>query len=515
MDFTGRPRSEFNVNDLSILISAKEIGVAAVLGATERGEIGKAILCKNFEDFKLHFGDLPENWANPQDTLFPLLCKRAFEAGTSLLVARSEHYTDAEDKTTGTSEKAVAKVKGIKFTSTQVGDYACEITIGPAASGIVDLSDISVKVAGAPKLSKTYPDVPAIIDATLSEKISEYLYMVSLTAGTILDLLVETVVDTSAGSYDMANIVSADYIGDLTAGTGIHIFDEYTVPVRIAVPETAEPDVNHALIDYAEMRRDLRAILRAPLGIDGYTAKDYRNGEGLYSHDAFDSHLASLTYGGLKIKHPITGLMIDIPVIADVLGAKGKRDVKAKPWFSSSGSKYPVGNSVGVVYNLGTTARKDEHDEVANAGINSTIEHGTFGVVHWGGNTLQKKRTLLSHENVSELVVTMRRDVLDMVDVNLFDPNDLITWKSIYRKVSAYLQNLIEGRAINAWVYQGDQEIDKIEDAVINDPADIDLGGYTANIWFKPIVALKYIGFEVNITNTSVDIVELAEKAAE
>ena len=645
MIYAGRPRTEVNVEDLSVLLSGGIKGIAAILAETERGEFNKPQLIRNWQEFRKYFGEVGSSWVTPNATLSPFLVKRALEAGATLKVSRVEHYTDIEDNTTGTSVKGTATNSGVIFTLAQFGEFSAKITIALAASGTNDMVDITIEIVGFTKLTKVYYDVPLVISTALAATISEALVHCLLPAGTIsmVDSIVATggyangtaatfdtftwatliltldaattvshcySVDTfdlvkgetytfeytvdsgaiagytvelvtakdgtelvksnsvsltatsgklylkvtddvtdaylrisstvasgavvlsaivltklkdsvevafSSGSYASASLVNADFIGHADSETGIHSFGNETDIWRIAIPHKAIPEIDIALANYAALRKDMRAILRTPVGLNAEGIRDYRNGVGIYSHVKINTHFASMFTGGLRIINPVTLLEEEIPEIQDILGLKAGRDNKDnydyKPWFASAGPKYPVQNVLGVVFNLNSPARTLDFDDVSNAGVNAVVVDPTYGVIPKDNRTLQVADTMLKHENVSELVVYMMRNIKALANSVQFDPNDVITWKTIWRKITPFLDGLVTGRAIQVgYLYQGDQDVDKIADATINEQEDIDAGGYVANIYFKPIAALKYIGIGLNLTSSSVNLVELAER---
>ena len=97
-------RAILTVNDLSLLTNNAVTGVNAVFGATERGELGKSYLCRNWDEYTRQLGGL----LDPSVSLFPQYCKRILDAGGIVRVARSMHYTDVDDIATATGVKATA-----------------------------------------------------------------------------------------------------------------------------------------------------------------------------------------------------------------------------------------------------------------------------------------------------------------------------------------------------------------------------------------------------------------------
>ena len=164
---------------------------------------------------------------------------------------------------------------------------------------------------------------------------------------------------------------------------------------------------------------------------------------------------------------------------------------------------------LGVDYNLGSAARATEFDQVSNRGINAVIDDPDFGVVIWDNVTLWKEPTLLKHSNIADLLVYLNRELAPLIKSELFEPNDIETWKAIYRKVRPLLELIKERRGIWDYLYQGDQLIDDIADAQVNTPNNIDAGQYVFNLFIKPKAALKYIGIKVVVANSGVSFEEI------
>ncbi len=318
----------------------------------------------------------------------------------------------------------------------------------------------------------------------------------------------------TGGVQDVTLINATDYIGDAIARNGIHSFDAVTDITKIAVPEKAIPALDIALAAYADMRKDLRAILRTPIGIDGAGIVAYREGTSPYSFSPVDTFRASMFTGGLRILHPITGLEVQISEIGDVIGSYSRKDNTTKDWFTVGGPKRGrIKNALGVIFNLGTPAYSATADVVDVHGVNAIIDHETFGPVIWGNSTLQKADTLLKHDNVADLMIFLSRALKPLIQSESFDPNDIETWKAIHRRVTPLLDYVKEGRGIWNYLYQGDQDIDTIDQAVVNTDENIDAGMYVFNLFISPKVGMKYSGVKVIVTNSGVNFEALATQA--
>lgn len=515
---TGRARLEQEVSDMSVLIGTGIKGINAVLGITERGKIGKSVLIGSWNEYVRHFGGLlPSNVS-----LFPLYCRRVLERGGKIRVARVGHYTDITDRTTLVGTAAKVDIAGageddpkVTFNANSVGTWGngLKVTVVAAKNGAEDQFDITVDLAGYPDLTQTVVNLNKVLTETDIATFNQQNLLVVL--GSVGATLVVGSYNLNGGAFDTAMITDIDYIGDPIAGNGIHTFDNDTDFVKIAVPEKAVPSIDDKLVAYAELRGDCRAALRTPMGISGLTAIEYRDRTGLFEDagQPINSWYADMFFAGQYVNHPTTGAETHIHTIGDVLGAMSVRDSKQKEWISTAGAQRGViKNTLGVDYNLGSAARATEFDQVSNRGINAVIDDKDFGTVIWDNVTLWKGNTLLKHSNVADLMIYLNRTIAPLAKSELFNPNDVETWKAIHRKVRPVLEEIKEQRGIWDYLYQGDQLIDDVKDAEINTPNNIDAGQYVFHLYIKPKVAMKYIGVKVIVANSGVSFEELIEE---
>ena len=319
---------------------------------------------------------------------------------------------------------------------------------------------------------------------------------------------VPTSVTLATGAEDLSTVDDADwYNSSEFDGQGFRQFDEATDFVRIAAPEIAIPIVDEYLIAYVNARKDCRAILRTPMYLSGTTAISYREMTGDYDAMAGvpDTHMASMVFGDIQVADTLNGNGQKwIHGIADYMAKGGLKDTTDSKFMATAGAKRGKIKGVSsVFYNLAT--KPTEFDSVVNGGINPIIMDEDFGAVIWNNNTLQKSATLLINEEISEVLIYIRRNINPLIKGEIFDPNDPITWSTIYKKCRPVLETIKKGRGLRDFIWQGDQFADSVADCVVNSSENLDAGEYKIILWLKPMNATKYVGYEVRITNSSVD----------
>lgn len=496
---TGRARVESEVSDVSVTAPTGFKGVVALIGVTEFGEIGKTYSVGSWPDFRRKLG------GHIASSDFPLLCRRILERGCRIRVTRAAHYTSVADKATIEGVRATITAGNVVYTATAVGPGYNKISVltRAAISGAAASFDIVLSVAGFDELGQTIVDVPAAPSIAELLGINNQLSLVSIARFSDVAPITAAGGTLAGGVQVVGDIAAFDLLGDVSQANGIRAFDEDTDFIRISAPAYALPVVDAGLIAYASLRGDCRAWIRSPIGLNGDTAVDYRMGSGAYSHQPFDSWFGSMVYGDLEVIDPLTGNSKIIPALPDVLGAAGAKDIKNLDWYATAGQKRGrIFNALKVLYNLGSSGRAAEFDNLDIAGVNAVIDDKDYGVVYWGSSTLQRANTLLKFENVAELLIYISRAINPIARGELFDPNDIETWKTIWRKIDPILLAAQRDRAIWGYKYEGDQFIDKIEDAQVNSPANIDSGSYEAYVFLKPKVGLKYVQFKIVVTNS-------------
>jgi hypothetical protein len=309
------------------------------------------------------------------------------------------------------------------------------------------------------------------------------------------------------GGDDSDAMAPTDYIGDSNASTGIYAFNDYPDISKLCVPAVADPALDAALADYADLRQDIMVVLRTPIGLQPDKNLQYRNGTGSYSHRPVDSWRAIMSTGGLNVPSPFDASRnLDISEIADLCAKISNKDNKYGQWWSFSGiARGTVSNANNVLLNVGVPARRISYDAYDTNGLIPVIQNSNKQIYFSGNPTLyQGATTFLRKAEVAELVTFIYRVLNIIIPPSLFDPNDVQTWKDIYRRVQPFMEMLKNNRAIWDYEYQGDQDIMEVSQAVVNQPANIDAGMYVFNLLVKPKVALKYIQVNIALTASGV-----------
>ena len=86
-------------------IPSAPTSVAGAVGLTERGPVGKAVLCSSFDEYQDRFGGFTP------DSDLVLAAMGFFEnGGSQLWVVRTVHYTDPSDPLTATAVPSDSRI---------------------------------------------------------------------------------------------------------------------------------------------------------------------------------------------------------------------------------------------------------------------------------------------------------------------------------------------------------------------------------------------------------------------
>lgn len=384
------------------------------------------------------------------------------------------------------------------------------ITVTNAASNVPHFYDITVSLPGSVLTDEVYKDFPqdASTDAWTTKVTAMLAASQILGAFTANDnFTLQPIVYTLADGEDTDDLAAIDYAGDIVGATNLHSFDNDGTATKVCIPDVADPNLDLIVSAWVDQRKDLMGLLRTPIGLQPQINVDYRNGTGTYNHTPVNSWRNMMSTGGLRVLDPRTSNVVDISEVGDWAGIIASKDNAQGQWFSFAGSKRgKVFNAYGVVVNVGTPAMVAANNQYDSNGLNPVIQNAKKDILFWGNSTLWKDRTsLLCKAEVAELLVFLYRSLMELIPEETFDPNDVDTWKTIYRKVRVFMQYLQSNRAVWKWEYQGDQDIVDVSKAVVNSPDNIDAGMYKFKLFIAPKVAMKYIEVTVAVTNSGID----------
>lgn len=392
------------------------------------------------------------------------------------------------------------KYEGVDYNNLQ-------ILIEAASNGNSDYFNLTIQHLLEPDLTETYFNLTILGQPNITD--SDYLLDVQ-TASQLVDV---TYYDLSGLSGQLRprnqvyNYISGsdgttpdaiDYAGDAGGKNGFHAFNTVDDGLQLAVPELSTDSIHIAGAAYTASRKDINyyAHLNNSL-VTASTLNTERDGTNI------DTRFAAFFAGGLKILDPITSVEKEISEMGDILGVMAFNDDVAAEWFSPAGQKRgKILNALGVVNNFGAAALFSELNSLANHQINMVIVRNNR-IYLVDAFTAQLANSKTSNLNIQRFLLFLQKSLGPTLENFLEEPLDVPLFKEIFNAVEPFLNNLITERALFSYVWQGDQDVDSIDDIIINNGADIDNGKYKVRLFVKIIPSLKDFGIEIIVTPTS------------
>ena len=495
----GLPREIITETDLSYYVDTMLKGISCVIGITEKGPIGTPQLISSEMQYERIFG------GELKTSDFPMLVKRALSYGAVLWVSRAAHYTDITKKNTLTAKSAYIDLKNsaetpanvLRVSASSQGTWGNNLQVRISESNLdpANLFNVSVIENG--------DEVETLEDMSMSESSDKYIensgssYLAIEITGTGLP---KTGTYALTGGDDGGDITDADYIGSASNTTGLHVFDDITDALQLAVPGVSSPAVITAGLAYCE-NRDLLFVGETPFDLTPQEAVDLRLGLGVYSHSPFVSSYGAMYYPKLKIYDSSRQKERYISPVGDVLGVMAINDYSANESYVPAGTRRGrILNALGVDINVGGKGRLDEGNYLCENQINPVCLFYDTGSVVWGAQTLQRQASLLREVNVRRMLIVVKKTVAAYARAYIHQPNDPRTWREFYRGLDPKFREWQSQRWFYDYRIFCDQNANSLEDAKLNIPDSVQRGEFKCQIFVKPMVGIKWVMIDATIT---------------
>lgn len=422
----------------------------AFVGLAERGELDQAKLITNFTQFATEFGTFI-----PNSYLAYAVFNFFAEGGTRCYVTRVAGNGAAAATLTlngGDSNPA------LKIDARSPGLWGDRISIAVGDPGAEDpATHFKLTVRYQEANQSEYPTADTYVTteydnlsaATVEDRLNGISAFVNVTYQPLADPAQETArtlankrpansapdtFTSLAAGNDGAP--TPDFIGSEIDKTGLHAFDPIDDVNIVAIPDIAG-DRNNILsaVNYCELRGDCFFLVDPPLSITPLEAKDFRQGTGTYSGNAFNSSFAAMYYPWVVINDPLTGRTRSVPPSGVVAGTYSNTDSTRGVHKAPAGTVDGFLNSVVGVEELIT---KGEQDVLNPLGVNVIRSFPQAGIVIWGARTLSNLPEW-RYVNVRRLMLFIGESLDEGSQFVVFEPNDPTLWGKVRRTINAFL----------------------------------------------------------------------------
>ena len=306
----------------------------------------------------------------------------------------------------------------------------------------------------------------------------------------------------SGGDDGLADLSDIDYMGDPSQHTGFYAFDEVDALNILMAPGVTTAPVISGAIAYAESRKDLIFVADPPILLEPQEAVDFRKGQGLYSHAAFNSSYAALYYPWVEITDPMTGKKKLVPPSGAVAGCYARSDQKTQVWYAPAGiDRGRILNALSVAYKTS----RGERDVLYPEGVNVIAVFPDTGINIWGQRTLQSQPSAVDRVNVRRLMMYMEEAIAESSRFVVFQPNNPQTWRALLRLIRPFLQDIKDKGGLYDFAVQCDEET--------NTPAVIDRYELICRVFVKPTKTAEFIELNFIMTDTGATFSEVLGNA--
>ena len=219
-----------------------------------------------------------------------------------------------------------------------------------------------------------------------------------------------------------------------------------------------------------------------------YTVNNFK-GRGI------DSSFAAAYFPDVIVTDPTTNTNVQVPPSVAVLGAFGLNDSVAQPWFA------PAGFARGALAatDVQVKTNRANLDNLYDARINPiTSFPGTGGPTIFGQKTLQAAESALDRINVRRLLIEIRRQVRQIANNFIFEPNREATLARFSGAVNPLLTRIQQQQGLDRFKVQ--------IDTTTTTQADIENNTVRGKIFLQPTRSVEFISLDFVVSNAGAEI---------
>lgn len=180
--------------------------------------------------------------------------------------------------------------------------------------------------------------------------------------------------------------------------------------------------------------------------------------------NSLDKKSAVLYYSWIKVVNPLStsGSLISIPACGHICGMYARVSESRGFWKSPAGTESVLRGAVAVA----KTLTQDDTDTLNPIGVNAILVKPNIGVVVWGARSCNSD---LPYVTDLYMYVTVSKDLHDITEPFVFEPNDSTLWTKAKTACQDYLNSLYQRGALfgentsQAYYVKCDEELNPIE----------------------------------------------------
>lgn len=322
-------------------------------------------------------------------------------------------------------------------------------------------------------VSNTATDARYFIDIIDESK------FISCTAGTLTATATDADIAFTGGADGIDDIADKDY------KTALYLFDTVSDVNLICVPGQVSSQMTKDILEYAENRGNVFAIID---GAKAATVEDIKT----FRKDISCKN-GALYYPWIKVSDPLskTGKLRDCPACGHIMGVYARTIQNRGVWKAPAGTEAVITGAVDVVKLL----VKSDCDALNPVGVNVVVPRANYGIVVWGARSLS---SLDGMKYVSDVLlnVNIRESINNGTQWAVFEPNNSILWTKVQATIEAYLDTLwregglVGATAMDAYFVKCDE--------TLNSEATRNAGKLVCEVGYAPTKPAEFVIFRIS-----------------
>jgi phage tail sheath protein FI len=270
----------------------------------------------------------------------------------------------------------------------------------------------------------------------------------------------------------------------------------------LAIPGIRHPSVTNYTITAVENRFDAMYVMDIEER-DAFNAVITGSASTIdvgYTVDSFggrnlNSSFAAAYFPDVTITNPDSGDLMLVPPSVAVMGAMGLNDKVGSYWNAPAGFTRAT---LPTVVDSSIALTQDDLDTLYDASINPIVSFPGTGFVVWGQKTLLQSASALDRINVRRLLIFLRRQVRQVANSILFEPNTQATLDRFNALVNPILQRIQSGGGVERYKVQIDTST--------TTQADIENNTIRGKIFVQPTRTAEFISLDFVVSGRSATV---------
>lgn len=308
----------------------------------------------------------------------------------------------------------------------------------------------------------------------------------------------------------IVNVGNGSIAGDVRDRSGLYALETIDEIAIVAVPGRCDAISQEAVLAHCEKLQDRVGILDSPAMInsiddlkelnvvtnkDPDSAKDESTkkstasaSKGLRPRNS-DGGYGAFYFPWFKSRDPLQpNTVANIPPSGAIAGIYARTD--ATRGVHKAPANELIRGALGLTYSV----TREEQGELNRRGVN-IIRIFPDGIRVWGARTLADEASEWRYIPVRRTINMIKESIQEGTRWTVFEPNDMMTWKSVERDIRAFLKRLWRDGALQGATEE--QAFFVKCDAETNSPEIRDAGQLIAEIGIAPVKPAEFIIFRI------------------